>query len=233
MKLKYGLVSNELTKDPLDQRAVVYVEVVKLLEQLIDEMIGRGSTVTKAEALSVIEEYYDAMAKFLGQGCTINTPAYTITPVIKGVFENEDDRYHPSKHQLYLNMKPNTRLKDSVSKIAVEYRETEGQQPWVKKLYDLVSETTSEALTPGGIAHLKGKLLKFDPADAQQGIFFKSGNQEIRVDVKTVARNMPSELIFLVPGTLRKGTCQVEVRTILYGSKKLKTAKLEAAVQVK
>ena len=233
MKLKYGLVSNELTPDPNDQRAVVYVEQVKTLDDIVDEMIGRGSTITKAEAMSNVEEYHRAIALFLGQGCTVTTPAYSITPVIKGVFENEDDRFNPSKHELYLNIRPNTRLKDAAKNIAVEYVESQGQQPRIKKLYDLVSETTSEQLTPGGIAHLKGKLLKFDVEDAQQGIFFISGNQEVKADPKTVARNMPGELIFMVPATLKKGTCQVEVRTIGYGSKKLKIAKLAPALQVK
>ena len=95
------------------------------------------------------------------------------------------------------------------------------------------SRPLREQLTPGGIAHLKGKLLKFDAEDAQQGIFFISGNQEVKADAKMVARNMPGELIFMVPATLKKGTCQVEVRTIGYGSKKLKIAKLAPALQVK
>ena len=233
MKLKYGLVSNELTRDPLDQRAVVYVEEVKTLEDIVDEMIGRGSTITKAEALSGIEEYYGAIAKYLGEGYTISTPAYNITPVIKGVFDNEEERFNPNKHQLYLSVKPNARLKEAVSHIALEYKETGGQQPFPKKLYDLVSETTNEQLTPGGIAHLRGKLLKFDPTDGQQGIFFRNGSQETKAALKTVARNMPSELIFMVPATLKKGVYQVEVRAMLHGSKKLKVAKLSADLHVK
>lgn len=233
MKLKYGLVSNELTPDPNDQRAVVYVDIVKTLEDIVDEMIGRGSTITKAEAMSTMEEYYRAVAIFLGQGCTVSTPAYNITPVIKGVFEDDDERFNPGKHELYLNIRPNTRLKEAAKNIAVEYVESDGQQPRIKKLYDLVSETTSKQITPGGIAHLKGKLLKFDPADVQQGIFFKNGTQETKADVKTVARNMPGELIFVAPANLKTGTYQVEVRTVLHGSKKLKTAKLEEQIQVK
>ena len=233
MKLKYGLVSNELTPDPLDQRAVVYVEEVKSLEDIVTEMIGRGSTITKAEAMSNLEEYYGAIERFLSEGYTVSTPAYSITPVIRGVFENEDDRFNPNKHRLYLNVKPNARLKEAAAKIEVEYRDAKGQQPTVKKLYDLVSETTGERLTPGGIAHLRGKHLKFDPTDAQQGIFLRNGNQTIKVDAKAVARNMPSELIFMVPGNLKKGTYQVEVRTLLHGSIKLRTARLSAEVTVK
>ena len=95
-----------------------------------------------------------------------------------------------------------------------------------------MSETTGEQLTPGGIAHLRGQFLKFETTDAQQGIFFRNGNQETKVAGKTVARNMPSELIFMVPATMRKGTYQVEVRTVLHGSRKLKTAKLSAEVTV-
>ena len=102
----------------------------------------------------------------------------------------------------------------------------------LEELTDLMSESTNEQLTPGGIAHLNGELLKFEGADPQQGIFFRSGNQETRVVTKTVARNMPAELIFMVPATLKKGTYQVEVRTVLHGSKKLRIAKLPDEVVV-
>ena len=106
MKLKYGLVPNDLTPDPLDQRAVVYVEEVKTLEDIVEEMISRGSPITKAEALSSVEEYYGTIARFLGQGYTIHTPAYSITPVIKGVFANEDERFNSGKHQVQLSLRP-------------------------------------------------------------------------------------------------------------------------------
>ena len=232
MTLKYGLADNGLTPDQEDQRAVMYVDEVKTLDELVDEMIGRGSTVTKAEALSVMEEYYDAMTKFLGESYTITTPAYNITPRIRGVFKDKKERYDPNKHRLYLSVKPRARLKEALRHIKLEYRKSNGQQPLLEELLDLMSESTNEQLTPGGIAHLNGELLKFDGDDPQQGIFFRSGNQETRVVPKTVARNMPAELIFMVPATLKKGTYQVEVRTVLHGSKKLRIAKLPDEVVV-
>ena len=106
MTLKYGLADNGLTPDQEDQRAVMYVDEVKTLDEVVDEMIGRGSTVTKAEALSVMEEYYDAITRFLGEGYTITTPAYNITPRIRGVFKDKKERYDPNKHRLYLSVKP-------------------------------------------------------------------------------------------------------------------------------
>ena len=80
---------------------------------------------------------------------------------------------------------------------------------------------------------LRGQLLKFDTGDAPQGIFFLSGNQETKVDGKTVARNMPSELIFMVPATLKKGTYRVEVRAVGASTPTLKTAQLPVEVVVK
>lgn len=232
MTLKYGLADNGLTPDQEDQRAVMYVDEVKTLDELVDEMIGRGSTVTKAEALSVMEEYYDAMTRFLGEGYTITTPAYNITPRIRGVFKDKKERYDPNKHRLYLSVKPKERLKEALRHIKLEYRKSNGQHPLINELHDLMSESTNEQLTPGGIAHLSGALLKFDGADPQQGIFFKNGNQETQVEPKTVARNMPGELIFMVPATLKKGTYQVEVRTMQHNAKKLKIAKLSDEVVV-
>ena len=57
MALKFGLTPNHLTSDPEDYMAIPQNVQTVDIEQVIERMISRGSTVTKAEALSVIEEY--------------------------------------------------------------------------------------------------------------------------------------------------------------------------------
>lgn len=52
MTLKFALFENNLTSDPNDYMAVVQGLQSKTQEDVIDYMVSRGSTVTKAEALS-------------------------------------------------------------------------------------------------------------------------------------------------------------------------------------
>ncbi len=87
MALKYALFENHLTDDPSDYMAVVQLQASKSQEDVIDLMIGRGSTVTKAEALSVLEEYAAAIEQLLREGQALNTPLFNLSPTIKGVHQ--------------------------------------------------------------------------------------------------------------------------------------------------
>lgn len=86
MALKFALFENHLTSDPGDHMAVVQDLRSKTQEDVIGLMIGRGSAVTKAEALSVNKEYAAAIFLFLKDGYAINTPIFNLSPSIKGVF---------------------------------------------------------------------------------------------------------------------------------------------------
>ena len=59
-------------------------------------------------------------------------------------------------------------------------------------------------------AQLSGSRLKFDPAEADEGIYFVS-TVAGETKVTTVQKNKPSQLVFLVPA-LAAGTYHLEVR---------------------
>lgn len=92
MSLKYALFENNLTPDPNDYMAVVQPESSKTQEQVIDLMVSRGSTVTKAEALSVMEEYALAVEQILRDGGSLTTPLFNLSASIAGVFTDKKER---------------------------------------------------------------------------------------------------------------------------------------------
>ena len=67
-------------------------------------------------------------------------------------------------------------------------------------------------VTPGGMGRLTGYRLKFDPTDPNQGIFFINGKT---TQVAVVGKNDPSELMFLVPASLKPGDYSVEIRSAI------------------
>jgi hypothetical protein len=73
MALKFALFGNHLTSDPNDYMAVVQDLKNKTQEDVFNLMISRGSTVTRAEALSVFEEYGNAIGQLVKDGCSVNT----------------------------------------------------------------------------------------------------------------------------------------------------------------
>ena len=230
MALKYALFENHLTEDPSDYMAVVQLQASKSQEDVIDLMIGRGSTVTKAEALSVLEEYAAAIEQLLREGQALNTPLFNLSPTIKGVFTSEDESYNAATHTVKINVTPGKRLKQVANEIEVQRVAGVSPQPDLLYVDDLGSGTRNEQLTPGNIARLKGSRLKFDPTDPLQGIFLVSeANAETRIS--TVSRNKPAQLDFLVPA-VAPGLYKLVVRTLLKNTKTIRSGTLQVELNI-
>lgn len=230
MALKFALFENHLTSDPNDYMAVVQDLQSKSQEDVIDLMIGRGSTVTKAEALSVLEEYATAIVQLLKDGYSINTPIFNLSPSIKGVFIGADQSFTPTLHSVKINISPGIRLREVAPMVSVEKVKGASPQPTPEYLDDLGSGTRNEQLTVGNIAQLKGSRLKFDETDPIQGIFLIDASRG-ETQVKTIARNKPAQVDFLVP-PLAPGDYQLEIRAVIYKGKELKKGSLPVSLTV-
>jgi hypothetical protein len=233
MPLLYSLIENPMTPDPNDRMAITQVNESFTLDDVIDQMISRGSTVTKAEALSVYEEFSLAIEQLIRNGNSISTPLFTIMPRVVGVFNSDDDSFDSSRHQVKLRINPGMRLREMATKIPVEKIVTERPQPVLVPFHDNAAGSQDETVTPGGGARITGALLKFDEADVQQGIFFVNvaTAEVIRVSGELL-RNKPGELIFVVPALLA-GTYKIEVRAITNkGGKTIRTGALPYEVTV-
>ncbi len=225
MALRYGLVPNHLTDDPNDCMAVTTDNDTINVEQIVERAIGKGSTVTRAEALSVIEEYEYAIVDAIKEGNNVITNLFKIFPSVSGVFVNNEDGFDPARHSVKLNLNAGSRLKSIVPNIELKKVNIISPQPTIQRFTDLKSNAVNESFSPGQIASIKGSHLKFNEEDKQQGIFFIAADNE-ETKVTNVVKNKPSELLFFVPENLKTGSFQVEVRVIQYNHKKLKTGRL-------
>lgn len=232
MSVKYALFKNHLTPNPNDYTAVVQGNDSRTEEDVIDVMIGRGSTVTKAESLSVSEEKAAAIEDMLKQGYSINTPLFNVSISISGIFNGEDDRFDPERHQVKLNLTPGTRLKAITSQIAVERVSANKILPILRTFTDENSNTINANLSPGGAGQLSGDRLKVEMEDPKQGLFFVA-DDGTTTRTTQIIRNKPSELIFMIPSSLAPGTYRLEVRTIFSGNTDIRIGLLEAPLSVK
>ena len=224
MAIKYALFENNLTSDPDDYMAVVQDQTSRSKEDLIDEMIGRGSTVTKAEALSVLEEFEAAVERALEAGDSINTPLFRISASIQGVFYG-DDSFDRSKHYVKLNVNPGSRIGEIAAKIGVEKVEATSPQPSLNSFKDIATDTTNETITSGGVGEITGSRLKINTEEAEQGIYLIA-TDGTATKAETLIRNKPSNLIFMIPAGLASGEYRLEVRNIPHGNKTLKAGSL-------
>lgn len=210
MPLRYGLLKNQLRNTHGYVAVTTDVRYVDL-EQLIDQMTGNGSTVTKAEILGVWVELEQAITHFVQQGYAVKTPLFSIIPKVTGVFDGPDDTFSPTKHQIKLHIRTTKRLQSLSKKIKVEKIPIETAAPSIASITDLWSGATGHTLTIGQFASVKGKLLKLSP-HPHSGIFIIAHDGTV-TPVTNVTQNKPSELMFAVPSHLGEGNYRLEVRT--------------------
>jgi len=230
MAIPYALYDNQMTSDPNDHMAQVQHPQTLTLNNIIDTMIGRGSTVTKAEALSVLEEFFSAISEALKNGNAVNTELFNISVSLKGVFTDANDRYDSSRHHAKINLRPGTRLKKVLPELSFEKTTASKPIPTLQSFKDVASDSIDDTLTAGGVGQIAGSRLKIDVADASQGVYFIAADGT-ESKVPTIIRNKPSELIFMIPAGLTSGTYRLEVRAKL-GGKTIRKGQLLADLVV-
>ncbi len=232
MPINYVLFENNLTSDPDDYMALVQPTGTADLEAVIARMIQRGSTVVKADILSVLEDYHATIEDMVLEGMNVNTPGANYGASVKGVFDGQADSFDPSRHQLSPTASPGKRFRRAIRERGqAAKQEAVRPRPNPLEYTDVNSGQRNSVLTPGGMGRVVGHRLKFDPADANQGVFFVAeGGGAVRVDV--VGGNKPGELMFLAPAVMASGDYTLEVRATIRGSEDVRTGTLDATLTV-
>lgn len=224
MSLRYGLVPFLLNKSKNKYKALPTDNESINEEDIIEEMIAKGSTVSKAEALAVIEEYEAAICKAIEEGKNINTRMYKIHAAIKGVFESEKDIFDPQQHSIQINIKAGKRLKQCVENIQLNKVILNDNAPVILSIKNLHTNKPSHQFSGNQAISIIGKKLKFDLNDPRQGIFFvNEDGTEFRVD--NLIKIKPSELIFIVPDPIIGNKFFLEVRCLFPNSNQLRLGK--------
>jgi hypothetical protein len=192
MSINYILVENNLTSDPDDYAARVQPAGTAELQDVIERIIMQGSTVTRADIVSVLEDYHTAIEALVLEGVNVNTPGANYSASIRGVFEGPADGFDPARHQVRAAVRPGKRFRKAVQGRAQAVKgEAMLPRPNPVEFTDVNTGERNSMLTPGGMAQVIGHRLKFDPADAAQGIYLVAeGGAEIKVDV--VGSNKPA-----------------------------------------
>lgn len=83
--------------------------------------------------------------------------------------------------------------------------------PAIIEFTDVNTQNNNSVLTPGGIAQVIGEELKFNPANAAEGIYFiATDGTATKVDV--IASRTEGKLVFSIPNSLTPGSYVLEVR---------------------
>jgi len=95
MANEYYLRDYALTQEPNDFIAIVVSKGTASLEDLVQMMVQRDSSLTSEDIQVVFEKMRCAAKALLDQGFRVTGPLAVVDPNIQGVFYGEGDAYNP------------------------------------------------------------------------------------------------------------------------------------------
>lgn len=230
MPITYRLVDNRLTPDPDDRYAQVTSTRTVGVDEVADRIAGSGSTLTRVDAVSVLESLETVIESFLTEGAAVTLPFANFRVGIQGVFASDDAPFDPAQHVVLPRVQPGASLRRAFrAGVPVERVAPTRPAPAVLHYVDHNTGETDGPLTPGGMGELSGSRLAFDAAVTEEGVFFVAEADGAATRVEVVGQNTPRRLLVLVPA-LAAGDYHVEVRAA-FGSE-VRTGRLDAVLTV-
>ena len=214
MAVNYYLRQNKLGQNGSHYMAKVISSRSVDISDVIEEMLRRGSTLTRSEIVTVLSEYQSVIESFLLNGANVRTPLVNFSSSIGGIFQHPSDHFDPDRHLIRPVTNPGKQLNQLYNgRMSAHLVEPRQNVPRPEEFKDIVSGERNGSITPGGMAKLLGRRLKINGRENGAGIFFiNEGMGEIPVTF--IGQNYPSELIFTIPN-LSPGHYMLEVRTHL------------------
>ena len=223
MSLKYSLTENLLTAQPDDYNARPQEVSSHNLESIISQMLEKGSTVTRADILAALNNFFEVVASITASGETINTDLFKTSLSITGVFDGAGDTFDKSRHTIKVNTNAGKVLKEAVAKIQVEKTTTPESIPYILEVKDSVSGIVNDQITSGGVLEITGSLLKVDGDNAANGVYLVAADGS-KNKVPTLVDNKPARLFVILPA-LTAGEYTLQITTQYTGGTPVKTSR--------
>ena len=147
----------------------------------------------------------------VADGNAVVTRLANIRPSINGVFTSLTDTFDSSRHTRRATLSAGAALYDKMQEAKVEKISSGIPSPDLQEFLDVKSGTTNSTLTPGSIGQLAGNDLKFNPANAEEGIYL-TNETGTETKVTELAIRTEKRLLFTIPSGLVAGGYQIEVR---------------------
>ncbi len=212
MAIRYILRENKLTADPNDQAAVVIAAAVADEDELVGRMLAAGSTYTEPDLRGMIQLARTTITAMLLQGLRINSSIGNYSTRIRGKFTDPNDSFDPARHEVDVTVAPSAEIRNAVKASATVQKDVAAPpSPILIALRDVTSGTINTSAKAGGIGELSGDQLKFNPAAADEGIYFVKLSDNTALKAANISQNAPKLLIFQIPGVTATGH-RIEVR---------------------
>ena len=230
MTIHYILRENKLTPDPNDQSAVVIATAIADEDALVARMLASGSTFTEPDLRGMIQLQRTTIIAMLLEGMKLNTSLGNYSTRIRRVFTDPTDSFDPSRHEVGVSVSPSSEIRNAVRTQATVQKDVAAPpMPIIMAFRDVTSGLLNTSAKSGGIGELSGDQLKFNPAAADEGIFFVKLTDNTAVKAAFVSHNAAKLLVFQVP-TLAGTEYRIEVRARFSPTGPVRTGDLIASI---
>ena len=165
MTIRYSIIPVE----SIDGKERFYGRVItgKSLTQkdLVRKMKALSTTVSTVDMIAVLEALGIICEDSLLEGYSVKVnKLVTLSPTIKGVFENELDHFDPKRHKIQIVAAADVNTRKTVRQNAkVNKVEIPTTAPSIKQYFDYHTNTADTTITSGNLGTIIGKRLKINP----------------------------------------------------------------------
>lgn len=231
MPIKFYLQPNPITPDPNDQVARVSTNVTLTEDDIIKACLKRGTTLTEPDLRATINLLFTVISDEVADGNSVVTRLANIRPSITGLFSSATDTFDSARHSKRATLSAGTMLYDKMQQAKVEKISSGMPSPDLQEFLNVKSGTTNNLLTPGSIGQLVGSELKFNPANAEEGIYLthETGTE---TKITELAIRTEGKLLFTIPTGLVTGGYEIEVRKGYGKTATIRTGVLHKQLQI-
>ena len=201
--------------------------------ELAEFIVRQGTTVRKPDILAVMENLGLAIQTLCSGGDSVTLPNLGIVkPQIGGVTD-KDGKWIDGPYT-YLAMQFNTGLNKLFSnEVSVEMVSATKRFPEILTVTDVATNTQNESLTSGSMGSVKGKNLRFNATQSDEGLYLipTAGGDEVKVAL--FESNTAVKLTFQWPaGLISETQYKVQIRARIGSSKTLRESAIGAILTV-
>ncbi|WP_282013829.1 DNA-binding domain-containing protein [Marinifilum flexuosum] len=208
-----------LQENPFQKGKEKYIGKAVLMEKLdakeiISLCAARGNKIPEYMVESVLKRFEEVIEDALKKGIAINTPIINIAPTLTGTFNGQHDQFDKNRHQLHFRVSEGTFLKRLAEESELFKVDPPNSFVQIHSVKSLSSPTEEYQFEAGSILELKGKSLKYDKQDQQQGIFLINEESQKEYRMQLSIKSTKSYQMFQIPLDIEKGSYLLEIRCL-------------------
>lgn len=228
-------------KKEVEYKPRVLIRDSLTLDDIADEVHKRIRIIRTDEIRMVLKEAEQIIMNALTDCYSVKGRLGTLSPGVTGMWDN--NRIDPearAKNQAVANYQMGSALKERLSNPL--FHQTKFRRvswPRIYRCFDNGSKTDNKYLTPGNMAHVTGKFLRFEADDEKQGVYLRDAatrKQVLFIPAGELTSSTIGGFWFIIPTDLPEGEYELGIVNRCTNSsrpvKELRTAWLEYPLRV-